>query len=167
MTLAVVTADVDQTRALAAAVAGLARPGDLLLLAGDLGAGKTAFAQGFARGLEIDEAVTSPTFTLVRTYTGRLRLHHVDVYRLEGLQEALDLGLAEMVDDGSVTLIEWGDVVAPALPAEFLEVRLEYGKLDDERSVALRTVGRAWSARHAALGAVLAPWAEGGEAATC
>ncbi len=167
MTLAVVTADVDQTRALAAAVADLARPGDVLLLAGDLGAGKTAFAQGFARGLDIDEAVTSPTFTLVRTYTGRLRLHHVDVYRLENLQEAVDLGLAEMVDDGSVTLIEWGDVVAPTLPAEFLEVRLEYGKADDERTVALRSVGRGWSGRDVALRSALAPWIDSGGAAPC
>ena len=161
MTLAATTSGVDETRDLAAAVAGLARPGDVLLLAGDLGAGKTAFTQGFARGLEVDEPVTSPTFTLARTYTGRLRLHHVDVYRLDHLQEAIDMGLAEMIDDGAVTVVEWGDVVAPALPAEFLEVRLAYGGGDDERTVDVRPVGPYWSARSRALRAALAPWAAG------
>jgi tRNA threonylcarbamoyladenosine biosynthesis protein TsaE len=152
VTLGTVTASVSETQAVAASLADLAQPGDLLLLAGELGAGKTAFVQGFAKGLGIDEVVTSPTFILVRTYEGgRLRVHHVDVYRLESLQEALDLGLAEMVDDGSVTLIEWGDVVAPALPTDFLEVRLGYGAGDDERTLALRTVGPRWSSCQAAL----------------
>jgi tRNA threonylcarbamoyladenosine biosynthesis protein TsaE len=158
MTLAVETTGVDQTRALAASLAELARPGDVLLLAGELGAGKTAFAQGFAAGLGVKEPVTSPTFTLVRTYTGRLRLHHVDVYRLEHLQEALDLGLAEMVDDDAVTLVEWGDAVAPAVSPEFLEVSLAYGDDDDRRTVALRLVGRRWSVRSEALATALSGW---------
>ena len=151
MSLTTTTSDVEQTRALAADLAGLAHPGDLLLLVGGLGAGKTAFAQGFARGLGVDEPVTSPTFTLVRSYTGRLTLHHVDVYRLERVQEALDLDLAQIIDDGGVTLIEWGDAVAPALPPEFLEVRLDYGEADSERTVALRAVGQRWAARERAL----------------
>ncbi|MEN3273898.1 MAG: tRNA threonylcarbamoyladenosine biosynthesis protein TsaE, partial [Actinomycetota bacterium] len=123
------TSGVDQTRALGAAVASLARPGDLLLLAGDLGAGKTAFAQGFARGLGVTDQVVSPTFTISRQYDGTaLTLNHLDVYRLDHLQEAIDLGLSELIDDDSgVTLIEWGDVVIPTLPADFLEVRLEQG----------------------------------------
>jgi len=157
--LAAATRSADQTQALAAALAGLACPGDLVLLAGDLGTGKTAFAQGFAAGLGVDEPVTSPTFTLVRTYpSGRLKLHHVDVYRLDRLQEALDLGLAEMVDDVAVTLIEWGDVVAPALPGDFLEVRLDYGPADDDRTLTLDSVGRRWSARRRALEVAVAPW---------
>jgi tRNA threonylcarbamoyladenosine biosynthesis protein TsaE len=159
VSLAAATSGADQTQALAAALAGLACPGDLVLLAGDLGTGKTAFAQGFAAGLGVDEPVTSPTFTLVRTYpSGRLKLHHVDVYRLDRLQEALDLGLAEMVDDVAVTLIEWGDVVAPALPGDFLEVRLGYGPADDDRTLTLDSVGRRWSARRRALEAAVAPW---------
>jgi tRNA threonylcarbamoyladenosine biosynthesis protein TsaE len=156
MTLTTATSDPGQTRALAAALAELAEPGDVVLLVGDLGAGKTAFAQGFAAGLGIDEPVTSPTFTLVRSYSGRLTLHHVDVYRLDRLQEALDLDLAEMIDDGGVTLIEWGDVVAPALPAEFLEVRLDYGEAECDRTVALRPVGSRWSSRDDHLHAVAA-----------
>lgn len=159
MTLEAATSGVDQTRALATALASLACPGDLVLLAGDLGTGKTAFAQGFAVGLGVDEPVTSPTFILVRTYPGaRLKLHHVDAYRLEHLQEALDLGLAEMVDDVAVTLIEWGDLVAPALPGDFLEVHLDYGPGDDDRTLALRSVGRRWGARWAAVEKAVAPW---------
>ncbi len=155
------TVGVDQTRALAGALSDLARSGDLVLLAGDLGTGKTAFAQGFAAGLGVEEAVTSPTFTLVRTYPGgRLTLNHVDVYRLERLQEAVELGLAEMVDDDAVTLIEWGDVVVPALPADFLEVRLAYGEDDvEQRRLHLRTIGRRWTSRQGALRAAIGPWA--------
>jgi tRNA threonylcarbamoyladenosine biosynthesis protein TsaE len=159
VSLSAATSGADQTQALAAALATLACPGDLVLLAGDLGTGKTAFAQGFAAGLGVDEPVTSPTFTLVRTYaSGRLKMHHVDVYRLDHLQEALDLGLAEMVDDVAVTLIEWGDVVAPALPGDSLEIRLAYGSADDERTLTLESVGRRWSARQRALTAAVAPW---------
>jgi tRNA threonylcarbamoyladenosine biosynthesis protein TsaE len=157
------TAGVDQTRALGAAIASLAHPGDLLLLAGDLGSGKTAFAQGFARGLGVAEQVVSPTFTLARHYEGTaLRMHHLDVYRLDHLQEAVDLGLAELIDDDAgVTLIEWGDVVIPTLPADFLEVRLAYGFEDDERLLSMHSVGTRWSARRHALDEVLAPWQAG------
>ncbi len=159
MSLYAATSGADQTQALAAALAALACPGDLVLLAGDLGTGKTAFAQGFAAGLGIDEPVTSPTFTLVRTYaSGRLKMNHVDVYRLDHLQEALDLGLAEMVDDVAVTLIEWGDVVAPALPGDFLEIRLAYGGADHDRTLSLESVGGRWSARQRGLEAAVAPW---------
>jgi tRNA threonylcarbamoyladenosine biosynthesis protein TsaE len=157
------TTGVEQTRALGAAVASLARAGDLILLAGDMGAGKTAFTQGFARGLGVTEQVVSPTFTLAREYEGtELRLHHLDVYRLDHLQEAIDLGLSELIDDDSgVTVIEWGDVVIPTLPADFLEIRLAFGFDDVERLLSLRSVGSGWSARRHALDEVLTPWQPG------
>jgi tRNA threonylcarbamoyladenosine biosynthesis protein TsaE len=158
------TAGVEATRELGAALADVAHPGDIVLLSGDLGAGKTAFAQGFARGLGVGEAVTSPTFTLARSYEGRLRLHHLDVYRLDRLQEAVDLGLPEMVDDGGVTLIEWGDAVIPTLPAEYLEIRLSYGDDDDARILELSGVGTRWSARSRAVAEAVGPWElQGGE----
>jgi len=152
------TKSVDDTRALAAEVAALAAAGDLVVLAGDLGTGKTAFAQGFARGLGIDEVVTSPAFILVRTYEGRLPMTHLDVYRLDTMQELVDLGIAELLDEGAVTLVEWGDAVEPALPADFLEVRLEAGAAVDDRLLTIRSVGPAWPPRADALRQAVAPW---------
>ena len=155
----VVTTSVDQTKELAAALAELARAGDLVLLAGDLGAGKTAFAQGFGRGLGVDEPITSPTFTLAREYQGnRLRLHHLDAYRMEALEEVLDVGLPELLDDEAVVLIEWGDAIAPAVPPDYLEVRITLGDDDDDRVLELSSVGPSWAARTRAVATVLAPW---------
>jgi tRNA threonylcarbamoyladenosine biosynthesis protein TsaE len=152
------TKSVDDTRAMAAEMSALARPGDLIVVAGDLGTGKTAFTQGFARGLGVTEPVTSPSFVLMRTYEGRIPLIHLDVYRLDNLQELIDLGIAEMLDGDGVTLIEWGDVVAPALPADFLEVRLELSDSPDDRTVAMRVVGPTWPPRMAALRRTVGRW---------
>jgi tRNA threonylcarbamoyladenosine biosynthesis protein TsaE len=158
-TLRAATDSVDSTRALASALAELARPGDLLLLVGDLGAGKTAFTQGFGAGLGIDEQITSPTFALVQGYTGRLDLNHLDVYRLEQINEALDLGLSELLDDGSVTLIEWGDTITSALPRDYLEVRITFGDEADDRILVLTPVGSSWQARRRAMSVAVAAWA--------
>ena len=87
--------------------AGLAR-GDLLLLAGELGAGKTTFVRGLARGLGSTAGVQSPTFQLVRVYPGRIQLAHVDLYRLESAAELADIGLDDLLDEG-VVAVEWGD----------------------------------------------------------
>jgi tRNA threonylcarbamoyladenosine biosynthesis protein TsaE len=160
MTLAATTKSPDDTRELAAAVAGLARPRDTVLLAGDLGAGKTAFTQGFGRALGIEGPITSPTFTLVRHYTdGTIPLLHADVYRVERLQEIIDLGLPELIDEGAIALIEWGDVAAPALAPDFLEIRIEFGTDEEERRLRLRAVGSQWSARQGALSRALERWA--------
>ena len=153
------TKAVDETKEIGSALAELARAGDLVLLAGDLGAGKTAFAQGFGRGLGIDEPITSPTFTLAREYQGsRLRLHHLDAYRMETLEEVLDVGLPELLDDEAVVLIEWGDAIVPALPADYLEVRISLGDGDDDRLLDFSWVGPSWSTRARAVATVLAPW---------
>ena len=153
------TKSADDTRELGAALAPIVTGGDVVLLAGDLGAGKTTLTQGLARGLGVEDRVTSPTFVLMHLYEGTLPVAHVDAYRLDHLQEVIDLGLAEMLDDGALAIIEWGDVVAPVLPADFLEVRLEYGDDDDERQVRLRVAGPRWSARTAALRQAVERWA--------
>lgn len=159
MKYALLTDSVQSTRSLAGAIAQLARPGDVVLLAGELGAGKTAFAQGFGVALGVKEPITSPTFVLARDYDeGRLPLHHLDVYRLGQMNEVFDIGLPEALDDGGVTLIEWGDAIMPALPADFLEVRLTFGTRDDDRSIAVRPVGPSWATRTSALIRALAPW---------
>jgi tRNA threonylcarbamoyladenosine biosynthesis protein TsaE len=151
------------TRSLAAAISGVARPGDTILLVGEMGAGKTAFAQGFAAGLGVQGPVTSPTFTLVREYecppsaTGIRLLLHADVYRLDSLDEVADLGLPELVEDEAVVLVEWGDVAAPVLSKEALIIRLEPGpEADHERFVTV-AASPAWSARTEELREALVP----------
>jgi tRNA threonylcarbamoyladenosine biosynthesis protein TsaE len=104
------------------------------VLAGDMGAGKTAFAQGFGRALGITEAITSPTFTIVHSYPvpgTRLTLHHADLYRLDSTGEVDDLALHELAEFGGIVLIEWGDVAASTL-GDHLEVRLAPDDEDDD-----------------------------------
>jgi tRNA threonylcarbamoyladenosine biosynthesis protein TsaE len=154
----------EATRALAAGLARLAEPGDVVLLVGGLGAGKTTFAQGFARGLGVAGPVTSPTFTLVRQYVceGRVnRLLHADVYRLESLAEVADLALVEQVEpgsahDGAVVLVEWGDAAAPALGPDPLVVTLVPGDDDDARTVTVAGRGERWRRRRTDVVAQLA-----------
>ena len=110
----------EATKELAGRVARLCRPGDVVLLVGDLGAGKTVFAQGFAAALGVAGPVTSPTFALVRQYRCGADspvgvLIHADVYRTGSLEEVADLALAELVEEDAVALVEWGDLAAPAL----------------------------------------------------
>jgi len=156
----------EATRALAAVVAVRCVPGDVLLLSGDLGAGKTTFAQGFGRALGILEPVTSPTFTLVRQYsvdegpTGIRTLFHADVYRLDHLAEIADLGLGQLVEDGGVALVEWGEAAAPVLGAGSLALILEADPEDDDgRTVTVTADGPAWHGRWSGLGDALVPWA--------
>ena len=153
------TACVAQTRAVGAAVAELVETGDVLLLEGDLGAGKTAFVQGFAAGLGVTAPVTSPTFTLANRYQGRIAVNHLDVYRFERLEEVRDLALPELMEEG-VTLVEWGDVIASELPAERLAIRIRFGSGDDDRSLALEAWGESWLRRMPMLRAALQQWGE-------
>jgi tRNA threonylcarbamoyladenosine biosynthesis protein TsaE len=154
------TAAREETQALGEALAPLCEPGDLVLLSGEMGAGKTALTQGLGRGLGVTERITSPTFTIAHQYAGRLTVHHLDVYRLEHLNEALDVGLSEILDEGALVVIEWGDAIIPVLPRDFLEVRLSFGEGDDDRELRMRAVGTRWSARERRLAEVLEPWSE-------
>jgi tRNA threonylcarbamoyladenosine biosynthesis protein TsaE len=140
----------DQTRAVAAALGELLAAGDLVLLVGDLGAGKTVFVQGLGRGLGAKEPVTSPTFTIVQEYAARLPLVHVDVYRLDRVQDLYDLGLEEAGDRG-VTAVEWGDLVEQAVPAEHVVVRIEPGAADTERVLEITFHGPHWCSRRDAV----------------
>jgi tRNA threonylcarbamoyladenosine biosynthesis protein TsaE len=160
----------DDTRDIAAAIAGAARPGDLIVLAGEMGAGKTAFAQGFAKALGVHEPVTSPTYTLVHTYdTGRMRLHHADLYRLEHTTEVADLALDELLDDDAIVLVEWGDVVDLG-PHLQIELRRrdndDHGDDDDQgddddderRELTITSSDRRWVQRWERLEAAVLDW---------
>ena len=118
-------ASLTDTHAIASAVAGLARVGDIIVLAGEMGAGKTAFAQGFGRALGVTEPITSPTFTLVHSHPcpGKLTLHHADIYRLESTGDVDELALPELAEFDGIVLVEWGDVAAAGF-GDHLEVRL-------------------------------------------
>lgn len=144
------------TRAIGAALAGVLAPGDVVVLAGALGTGKTALAQGIAEGLGVEERVTSPSFMIVRVYEGRLRLHHVDIYRLDHLQELHDLGFDEIVDSKGVTVVEWGDRVVPMLPPDRLDVSLE--RVSAEVREVEVTWSGGWRDRQEELLSVLQPW---------
>ncbi len=149
------TTSAEHTRALAAAIGAQLDAGDVVVLVGEMGAGKTTFVQGLARGLGVDEIVTSPTFTIVQEYDGRIPVAHVDVYRLVRFQELHDLGLEELLESGRVVVVEWGDVVDQALPAERLVVELGPGGTDDERTVVIDAAGPRWQPRAGALAAAV------------
>jgi tRNA threonylcarbamoyladenosine biosynthesis protein TsaE len=156
MTVATSTRSADETGLLAQRVGALLRAGDVVVLAGELGVGKTVFAKGVARALGITEPVVSPSFTIVRQYEGTLPLVHVDVYRIDHVQELYDIGLDELIGDDTVTLVEWGDRVSTILPADRLEVVIGADERDDDaRHFRFDAVGRAWMARRDALTAIV------------
>jgi tRNA threonylcarbamoyladenosine biosynthesis protein TsaE len=148
----------EDTRAIGAALAPLLEPGDALALTGELGAGKTTLVQGLARGLGFTGPVVSPTFTLVREYRGRLTVYHVDVYRLERIQDVIDLGFEEMLDGDGVLVVEWGDAVEGLLPPEHLLVELTTPGPDETRRIELAGIGASWAARWERLEQALEPW---------
>ena len=152
-----------ETHVVADVLAGLSRRGDLVVLSGEMGSGKTAFAKGFGAALGVTEPITSPTFTLVHSYDlppgphGAKALHHADLYRLERTAEVADLALEELADDAGIVLVEWGDVVE-ALFGDHLSVHLavdvdevDQSDIDagDEnvRLVEISAVGPSWASR--------------------
>jgi tRNA threonylcarbamoyladenosine biosynthesis protein TsaE len=140
---AVTTTNPVETRALAERLAAVARPGDLLCLVGDLGAGKTQFAKGFAVGLGITDTVNSPTFVLMAEYQGRLPLFHLDMYRLDDAADAFAGGLLDERQAEGVVLVEWAERLGPALPVARLDVLIE-GTGDDPRHILLRSADPAY-----------------------
>jgi len=149
------------TRNVASVIEPLLRSGDVLLLSGDLGGGKTVFVQGLAAAMEIVDVVTSPTFVLSQVYEGRIRLHHVDVYRFERPEEIMDLDLPEMLSDDAVTAIEWGERIVDELPKDYLTIRIDLGSPDeppDVRIFEFTPVGESWLERASALNRVLLPF---------
>jgi tRNA threonylcarbamoyladenosine biosynthesis protein TsaE len=132
----IVSRDADATRRLAASLAVAARPGDLVCLWGELGAGKTQFAKGFGAGLGIADTITSPTFILMAEYAGRLPLFHLDLFRLVDAADALSGGLIDERQAAGVTLVEWPDRMGEVLPAARLDVSID-GTGDEPRTISM------------------------------
>ena len=130
-----------ETRKLGRSLGELAAPGDIFLLVGKLGAGKTCLTQGIARGLGIKESVLSPSFVLVRELKGRVPLYHIDLYRLDRLEEISELGLDEYLFGNGLTVVEWASKGIEVLPEEHLLIEIEY-LVDDERRTKISANGK-------------------------
>ena len=135
------THSAQDTQAVAQRLAARVWPGTVITLNGDLGAGKTTFTQGFARGLGVTRNVNSPTFTIMKQYSGRLPLYHMDVYRLEDTGD--DIGLEEYILGDGVAIVEWSDLIESSLPTERLALTIERTG-DESRRLTFAPVGDAY-----------------------
>lgn len=131
--LEVCTENLEQTHALGEKIGRAVRENMVILLDGDLGAGKTTLTQGIARGLGISRNVTSPTFTILKIYQGSMPLYHIDAYRLEGAVQ--DLGFEELMEDDGLTVIEWSEFVSYLIPDEYLKITISLLEEDSRRFV--------------------------------
>lgn len=132
----VITNSVNETKLLGKRIASVLSAGDVLCLAGDLGAGKTSFSQGVAQGLEIKRYITSPTFNIIKEYDdGRLPLYHFDVYRLDCPEQLYDLGYEDYFYGDGITLIEWPEKIGPILPEANLWVDFAFGRSPEQRRI--------------------------------
>ena len=133
--LTILTGSPEQTQRIGYIVGERARPGDVYSLSGPLGAGKTCFTQGLARGLGVEGYVRSPTFVLMTRHKGRFTLHHIDLYRIGSPEEAWDLGLDEQLFDSGVCVIEWAEHAEDLLPEDSLWLEFSYGESDEGRRI--------------------------------
>lgn len=120
------------------------KSGDVICMYGDLGAGKTAFVQGLAKGLGIQEPITSPTFTIVNEYSGRLMLYHFDVYRIADSDEMFEIGYDEYIDGDGVCVIEWPQLISDILPKRRYEITIskDYNESEDYRKIKIERLER-------------------------
>ena len=148
------TSGPDETQRVGRLIGQRARPGDVYLLSGPLGAGKTCLTQGLARGLGVEGYVRSPTFVLMTRHHGRLTLHHIDLYRIGSAAEAWDLGLDEQLFDSGVCVIEWAERAEELLPLDAMWLEFSYGESGDEREIVLDTESSRFDALMADLAAL-------------
>lgn len=163
--LAVRTRSADETVSLGRLLGAMLLPGEVLLLTGQLGTGKTTFVRGIAAGLGVEDPPTSPTFTMMHVHDGgRFPLLHIDLFRCDSPREVIELGLEEMLDAPSVTAIEWGDKASPIVPIDYLELEFVWDAADENvRTIQFRPSGR-WRSRMRELGDEVRSWAAGGAA---
>ena len=129
----------EKTREIGTKLGKLLFPGSVICLIGDLGAGKTTMTQSLAKSLEVDDYITSPTFTIVNEYEGRMPLYHFDVYRIGSSEEMYDIGYDEYINSDGVCIIEWANLIEDILPDEYLDIQLSYK--DMGREMILKPIG--------------------------
>ena len=128
----------EETQKIASEFAKKLKPGDVITLDGDLGAGKTAITGGLAKGLGINGYVTSPTFTIVNEYrNGSLPLFHFDVYRIESMDDLYDIGWEDYINQGGICVVEWADIIRDGLELPYYEIRITKQGNDDERQISI------------------------------
>jgi tRNA threonylcarbamoyladenosine biosynthesis protein TsaE len=135
------TESVEETSRIGEQLGRLLNKGNIICLSGDLGAGKTAFTQGIAKGMEVKDYVTSPTYTIINEYEGRLPLYHFDVYRLNDVSEMYELGYEEYFFGDGVVVLEWADIVRDIIPGERLWITILNTKGDNSREIIMEPTG--------------------------
>jgi len=135
--------DEEATKSYGFKLGELVKNGNMICLLGDLGAGKTTLTQSFAKGLGVDDYVTSPTFTIVNEYDGRIPLYHFDVYRIGSSDEMYDIGYDEYINSDGVCIIEWANLIEDILPEEYLSIELKY--VEDGREMILTPHGEEYT----------------------
>jgi len=136
----------EQTVALGRRLGAVAMAGDVFLLSGELGTGKTCLVRGIAAGMGISDCASSPSFVIIRQYQGRLTLYHMDFYRLERAEEIADLGIDEYLYGDGVCAVEWAERAAGLLPAEHLRLSLGYGAVEGQRDIVFSAAGSRYEA---------------------
>ena len=142
--LKLTTKSVEETSKIGEQLGELLNKGNIVCLSGDLGAGKTAFTKGIAKGLGVEDYVTSPTYTIINEYEGRLPLYHFDVYRLNNVEEMYELGYEEYFFGDGVVVLEWADIVRDIIPGERLWITILNTKGDNSREIIMEPTGKAY-----------------------
>lgn len=139
-----ITESTEETSNIGEQLGRLLSKGNIICLSGDLGAGKTAFTKGIAKGLCVEDYVTSPTYTIINEYLGRLPLYHFDVYRLNDVEEMYELGYEEYFFGDGVVVLEWADIVRDIIPGERLWITILNTKGDDSREIIMEPTGEVY-----------------------
>ena len=134
----------DETEKIAYEFSSRLKPGDVVCMYGELGAGKTAFVRGIARGLGIEDHITSPTFTIVNEYFGKMPLYHFDVYRIADADEMYEIGYEEYIDGNGVSVIEWPQLITDILPQSYYSVKIDrnYEAGENSRIITIERAGK-------------------------
>ena len=142
--LKLITESAEETSKIGEQLGMLLNKGNIVCLSGDLGAGKTAFTKGIAKGMGVEDYVTSPTYTIINEYEGRLPLFHFDVYRLNDVEEMYELGYEEYFFGDGVVVLEWADIVRDIIPGERLWITILNTKGDNSREIIIEPTGEAY-----------------------